>query len=270
MDMVDGLDGLDEDTHARGKPLYIASHHTMADQTATDRPVLYAYFRSSCSWRVRAALNWKNIDYQYKAVDLVKGEQKSVEYEQLNPQKQVPTLIIDGHVLTQSTSILEYLEETRPERPLLPKDPFKRSQVQHFIPISGTRKSPNAYSLTASCPGPHDCGGDQRRHISASESRRSDQDRGVGHGQAERMGELLDHKGSLLEKTAGTYSVGDEITMADCLLIPMVYNAIRYGVDMTRFPNISRINSAVSELESFRRAHAHMQEDCLPELAGKL
>jgi maleylacetoacetate isomerase len=100
------------------------------------KPVLYTYFRSSCSWRVRIALALKDIDYEQKAVHLLQdgGEQHSSSYLGINPQKEVPTLEIDGHTLTQSMSIIEYLDETRGPPYLIPRDdPIKRQRVCYDI-----------------------------------------------------------------------------------------------------------------------------------------
>ncbi|XP_044927814.1 maleylacetoacetate isomerase isoform X3 [Mustela putorius furo] len=104
-------------------------HNTM---TESSKPILYSYFRSSCSWRVRIALALKSIDYETIPVNLIKdqGQQFSEEFQALNPMKQVPTLKIDGITISQSLAIIEFLEETRPTPRLLPKDPKKRAQVR--------------------------------------------------------------------------------------------------------------------------------------------
>jgi len=119
-----------------------------------ERPILYSYWRSSCSWRVRTSLLWKNIDYNTIPVNLSVDEhvgdertifdifprvpntkdrfhflKKSAEYTAINPMQEVPTLVIDGNTLTQSLAILEYLEETHTEKPLLPSDPLTRAKV---------------------------------------------------------------------------------------------------------------------------------------------
>ncbi|XP_027408324.1 maleylacetoacetate isomerase isoform X3 [Bos indicus x Bos taurus] len=98
----------------------------------SSKPILYSYFRSSCSWRVRIALALKNIDYETVAINLTKdgGQQFSGEFQALNPMKQVPALKIDGITIGQSLAIIEYLEETRPTPRLLPRDPKKRAQVR--------------------------------------------------------------------------------------------------------------------------------------------
>lgn len=98
-------------------------------------PVLYSYWRSSCSWRVRIALELKGIKYKYAPIHLVKNEQMDGTYTKLNPSEEVPTLIIDGHTLNQSVAIIEYLDETRSNAPLLPKDPASRAKVRQICDI---------------------------------------------------------------------------------------------------------------------------------------
>ena len=93
-------------------------------------PKLHTYFRSSASWRVRIALAWKQIDYEVIPINLLKGEQNSDEYAAINPLEQVPALLIDNHIITQSIAIMEYLEEKFPDRPILPKDPLQRAYVR--------------------------------------------------------------------------------------------------------------------------------------------
>lgn len=101
--------------------------------------VLYSYWRSSCSWRVRIALAIKNVSYEYAPVHLIKGggEQNSTDYSTLNPYKVVPTLVIDGHTLSQSLAILEYLEETRPSPALLPQSAVQRAKVREIMQAIG-------------------------------------------------------------------------------------------------------------------------------------
>ncbi len=99
------------------------------------KPILYNYWRSSASWRVRIVLAWKGIDYEYKAVHLLKDEQNEGDYKKFNPMGRVPALYIDGHTLAESIAIMEYLEETRKERPMLPSDPIKRATVRQLVEI---------------------------------------------------------------------------------------------------------------------------------------
>ncbi|XP_077906729.1 maleylacetoacetate isomerase isoform X3 [Ictidomys tridecemlineatus] len=111
-------------------PWKVKDHHRT--MTESGKPILYSYFRSSCSWRVRIALALKGIDYEIMPIHLTKdgGQQFSEEFQALNPMKQVPALKIDGVTIGQSLAIIEYLEETRPTPPLLPQDPKKRASVR--------------------------------------------------------------------------------------------------------------------------------------------
>ncbi|XP_077995663.1 maleylacetoacetate isomerase-like isoform X2 [Glandiceps talaboti] len=204
------------------------------------KPVLYSYFRSSCSWRVRTALALKGIEYETKGVNLLKSEQLSDNYSGANPMQQVPTLDIDGHKLTQSLAILEYLEETRPDPPLLPKDPAERAvtrQISETI-ASGIQPIQNLAVLKYV--------GDEKK----AEWGRYWIDRGFQG--LEKM----------LVNTAGKYCVGDQVTMADLCLVPQIYNANRFKVDMSQFPTISRINDALSQLDAFKTSHPSNQPDC--------
>ncbi|CAG5126849.1 unnamed protein product, partial [Candidula unifasciata] len=167
-----------------------------------DKVVLYSYFRSSASWRVRIALAIKGVKYEYRAVSLVKGEQFSDEYKKLNPMGQIPTLLIDGHCLTQSLPIIEYLEEKYPEPALLPKDSFGRAQVRALAEIvnSGIQPLQNLRIIKQ-----------------------------VGEGQSEWARHHIEFGFKALEammaNTAGVYSYGDQVTMADVCLVPQVFGA---------------------------------------------
>ncbi|VDM82350.1 unnamed protein product [Strongylus vulgaris] len=98
----------------------------------SSKPILFSYWRSSCAWRVRIALNLKKIDYEYKTVNLLSNEDMtSPEFVEVNPARKVPALVIDGIPLTESMAIMEYLDEVYPDRcPLLPKDPIQRAQCR--------------------------------------------------------------------------------------------------------------------------------------------
>ena len=106
-------------------------------QSGASKPILYSYWRSTASWRVRNALQWKKVDYDYVAIHLVKdgGQQNNEEYKKLNPMGRVPALVIDGHTLAESVAIMEYLDETIKERPLLPTDPIQRALVRQLVEI---------------------------------------------------------------------------------------------------------------------------------------
>lgn len=208
------------------------------------KPVLYSYFRSSCSWRVRIALALKGIEYDYKAVHLVKdgGEQYAEDYKIVNPQCEVPSLEIDGHTLTQSMAIIEYIDETRDAPPyLLPRnDPGKRAEVRRLSQCIA-------------------CGIQPIQNLRVLQYVGSDKKVEWGKYWIEYGFTSLEQ---LLSKTSGKYCVGDEVTMVDLCLVPQVYNAGRFGVNMTNFPIISRINTALSNLEAFKIAHPSQQPDC--------
>ncbi|XP_067941550.1 maleylacetoacetate isomerase-like [Watersipora subatra] len=213
------------------------------------KPVLYSYFRSSASWRVRIALALKGIDYDYSAVHLVKdgGEQHKDEYRAMNPMGHVPTLIIDGHTLTDSMAIMEYLEETREEGPkLLPADPVTRAKVRalsHVI-VSSTQPLQNLGV------------------IQYAASLNLDKVAWALHW----ITKGLTGFEKMVAPTAGKYCFGDELTLADLCLIPQLYNARRFGLDMSEFPHIARIVENCRQLEAFKKADAYAQPDTLEDL----
>ncbi|XP_008195660.1 probable maleylacetoacetate isomerase 2 isoform X1 [Tribolium castaneum] len=220
----------------------------MAQSVGKQLPLLYSYWRSSCSWRVRIALNLKEIPYDIKPVSLIKtgGEQHTNEFREVNPMEQVPALHIDGVTLVESLSILAYLEETRPQRPLLPHDVVKRAKVREICEViaSGIQPLQNLVVLI--------------------------------HVGEEKKNEWAQHwinRGfraveKLLSASAGKYCVGDEITLADCCLIPQVFNARRFHVDLRPFPIILRIDRELENHPAFRAAHPSNQPDCPPEIAN--
>jgi len=214
--------------------------------------ILYSYFRSSCSWRVRIALRYKEIAYETRHVNLIKdgGQNNSEEFKKLNPMGQIPAIVIDGHTLAQSISILEYLEETRPQKPLLPplSEPLKRAKVREICEIicSGIQPLQNIAVL-------------QR----LDESKRAE------------WAKTCIEKGFsalevILNKSSGTYCVGNQFTLADCCLAPQVYNATRYQVDVSKYPKIRAINETILKMDSVRASHPHSEADCPVELKGQL
>ncbi|XP_077319736.1 maleylacetoacetate isomerase isoform X1 [Lithobates pipiens] len=211
----------------------------------TEKPLLFGYFRSSCTWRVRIALALKGIQYDQQPINLIKdgGQQLTDEYKRVNPMLQVPALRIDGVTLSQSLAIIEYLEETRPSPALLPRDPVQRARCRMISDhiTAGIQPLQNLAVLKK-----------------------------VGDGSQEwaqhfiRCGfQALEQ---LLQETAGRYCVGDEVTMADLCLVPQVANADRFKVDMAPYPTISRINQSLMELEAFQVSHPSRQPDTPPEL----
>ncbi|XP_066526186.1 maleylacetoacetate isomerase isoform X2 [Hoplias malabaricus] len=214
----------------------------MAAQT---KPVLHGYFRSSCSWRVRIAFALKNIEYDQIPVNLVKdgGQQLTDQFKALNPMKQVPAVTIDGITLSQSLAIIQYIDETRPGPRLLPADPKRRAQVRMISDLiaSGIQPLQNLYVI-------------QKIEAEKVQWAQHFINRGF---------EALE---PILKQTAGKYCVGDEISMADICLVPQVYNAQRFKVDINQFPTIKQLNQALMELEAFKVSHPSCQPDTPDDL----
>ncbi|KAM4852898.1 maleylacetoacetate isomerase isoform 1-T1 [Thomomys bottae] len=213
--------------------------------SASDKPVLYSYFRSSCSWRVRIALALKGINYETVPIDLIKdgGQQFSEEFQALNPMKQVPALKIDGIIIGQSLAIIDYLEETRPTPHLLPQDPKKRASARMISDLisSGIQPLQNLSVLKQM--------GDNAQHWAQKVIT-------SGFNALEEV----------LQSTAGKYCVGDEVSMADLCLVPQVANAERFKVDLTPYPTINHINKTLLALEAFQVSHPSRQPDTPAEL----
>ncbi|XP_076017776.1 maleylacetoacetate isomerase isoform X1 [Genypterus blacodes] len=209
------------------------------------KPVLHGYFRSSCSWRVRIAFALKDIEYDQVPVNLIKdgGQQLTEEYKALNPMRQVPAVEIDGITLSQSLAVIQYIDETRPGPRLLPADPKKRAQVRMISDLiaSGIQPLQNLYVI---------------QKVGAEKVQWAQHF-------LERGFQSLE---PLLKQTAGKYCVGDEISMADICLVPQVYNAERFKVDMGQFPTIQRLNQSLMEMEAFKVSHPSCQPDTPVEL----
>lgn len=217
----------------------------------SDKVTLYSYTKSSCSWRIRIALNLKKIEYDYKPIFLSstsKGEQRRADFLALNPSGQVPVLHIDGNHLSESVAIAEYLEETRPEPPLFPakSDPAARARVRTIVEIINSAIQPRhnlsvvAYLEREFAPDVADV----RKKWSA-------------HWVVEGFNAVE----KLLSQWAGTFCVGDSISFADCCLVPQVYAAYRYDVDVKQFPTIWRVFSHLDTMPEVQAAHASQQPD---------
>ncbi|CAN9502178.1 unnamed protein product [Ophioblennius macclurei] len=209
------------------------------------KPVLHGYFRSSCSWRVRIAFALKGVEYDQIPVNLIQdgGQQHTEKYKTLNPMRQVPAVEIDGITITQSLAAIQYVDETRPGPHLLPADPKKRAQVRVISDIiaSGIQPLQNLSVI---------------QKIGADKVQWSQHfiDRGF---------QALE---PILKETAGKYCVGDEVSMADICLVPQVYNAERFKVDLEKYPTIRRLNESLLELEAFKVSHPSRQPDTPADL----
>ncbi len=206
---------------------------------------LYSYFRSSCSYRVRIALNIKNQDYETIPVHLVKGQQLSEDYKLLNPMGQVPCLEFNGQVITQSLAIIEFLEEKITNLSLLPKDPFLRAKVRELSEIinSGVQPLQNFSVLK----------------VLKKDFNMSDEQKIIWIKNAIKKG-FVSYENKMQE-VASNFSIGDKVSMADICLIPQVFNAKRFGLDMSEFKNINRVNENCLNLDAFKKAHPNQQPD---------
>jgi maleylacetoacetate isomerase len=220
-------------------------------------PELWSYWRSSSSYRVRIMLHLKGLEhYKYHAVHLLKdgGQQFNPQYVELNPSKEVPTIKIDGHVLTQSVAICEYLEETRPEPELLPRDdPYKRAVVRQLCSIISNDIQPVGNLRVL-------------KHVQSFFADQKEKDK-VRMEWAQKYIKLgMEAFEAVLAKHAGKFCVGDAITMADVFLMPQVYNAQRFKVDVAAlYPITARIAAELEKHPAFIAAHPSKQPDAEPE-----
>ncbi len=209
---------------------------------------LIGYFRSSAAYRVRIALNLKGIVVEHASRHLRKGEQKSPDYVAINPQKLVPALVLDsGEVLTQSLAILEYLEEIHPQPPLLPKDPVGRARARALalIPTADIHPIQNLRVM-----------GYLREKFGQTE------ESAFGWSRHWIETGFDAYEASIAnDPRTGTFSHGDSPTMADLCLIPQVFNAARFKVDMKRYPTIQRIYDSCMRLPAFDAAQPAKQPD---------
>lgn len=199
-------------------------------------PVLHDYWRSSAAYRVRIVLNLKGVNWRSKPLDLVGGEHKRDDYHTLNPQGLVPTLEIDGHVLTQSLAIIDYLDATHKDPPMVSADPARRARTlaQALIVAADIHPVNNMRILNS-----------LRTDFGASEEQvRLWVQRWIAAGFA------------ALEEgapEAGLFG-GATPDLADVCLVPQMYNARRFEVDLTPYPRLVRIDAAARALDPVARA----------------
>ncbi|WP_145188559.1 maleylacetoacetate isomerase [Pseudomonas sp. URMO17WK12:I11] len=204
---------------------------------------LYTYYRSTSSYRVRIALALKGLDVRAVPVNLLEGEQRAAGYTALNPQGRVPALRLDdGILLVQSPAIIEYLEEVQPQPPLLPVEAAQRAKVRGVAALIGCDVHPlhNVSVLN------------QLRLLGHDEAQIN---RWIAHW----IGEGL----AAVERLIGGrgYCFGDEPGLADVYLIPQLYAAERFGIDLGRYPRVNRVAALAALHPAFRAAHPAAQPD---------
>ncbi|AQA19302.1 maleylacetoacetate isomerase [Halioglobus japonicus] len=207
---------------------------------------LYSYYRSSASYRLRIALKLKGIAYDYHAVNLLQAEQRCDAYLAINPLGLVPTLILDdGARLTQSSAIIEYLEETHPEPALLPENPLARARVRSLVNAVACEIQPL-------------CNSGVTEHLKKV---MGVSDAGIGEWYERWMPRGFVAVEEMLETASTAFATGDAPGMADIFLVPQVYNARRFNLDMAPYPNITRVVDACNELPAFIEAAPEQQPD---------
>jgi maleylpyruvate isomerase len=207
---------------------------------------LYTYFRSSASFRVRIALNLKGIAYEPHTVWLPDGQHKGDAYSQINPQNLIPTLIDDGERLNQSMAIIEYLDETHPEPRLLPNDPLGRAHVRSLSQLIACEIHPiNNLRIL-------------KYLKSELKHEQPTIDAWYRHWCVEGLNA---YERQLDEYNAGKYSYGDKVTMADICLVPQIFNAMRFEVDLSRFPKTKAIFDRLMLIPAFDIAQPSKQPD---------
>lgn len=209
---------------------------------------LYGYWRSSATYRVRIACALKGVDYEYQPINLLKKEQTGAEYRRISPQGLVPTLVTDdGEALTQSLAIIEYLEETQPAPSLLPS-------------TSALRAKARAIALAIACEA-QPFGNLRMLNYLKDE---------LGFDDARRLeflnrwpGAALKSVNAMADETAGRFLVGDEPGLADACLVPQLYAARRFNVDLSGCETLLRIDAECAKLDAFIKAHPDNQPDAV-------
>lgn len=208
------------------------------------RPILYEYWRSSAAFRVRIALHLKGVDYESRQIDLREGAQNSAGYRAINPFGLVPMLEIDGHRLTQSLAIINYLDLRYPSRPLIPAVAAERAHVVSM-------------SLSIACD-IHPLNNMRVLKYLKNE---------LGHSQEEVdswyrhwISEGLPAVEVQARALSGAFMFGDGPTVADICLVPQLYNARRFDVRLDDYPTLLRAEENANKIEAFAAAHPDRQE----------
>lgn len=206
--------------------------------------ILYGYWRSSASYRTRIALNLKGVSYRTVGVHLLKDENLSPEHLARHPSGRVPILEIDGVRIGQSMAMIDYLDETRPEPPLLPKDAKARALMRDLKDqiVADIHPLNNTSTLTR-----------LRTQFGADDA-----------AIAAWYVHWIERGFAVLEQMlpkAGGFCVGDSVTLADIVLVPQVANSRRFSVDLAPFPNIARLDAALREMPAFRDAAPENQPE---------
>jgi maleylacetoacetate isomerase len=203
------------------------------------KALLYDYFRSSASYRVRIALNIKGVDYEQRSINLAEGAQKDGDYRALNPQGFVPMLEIDGHRLVQSLSIIVYLDQKFGDPPLMPAEPADAAHVR-------------ALALSVACD-IHPL--NNLRVLKYLKGELGQEQATIDRWYAHWVSEGLEALEAMAAPRAGAFLFGNAPTLADICLVPQLYNARRFSVPLDAYPTLRRADESASALPAFAAAH---------------
>jgi maleylacetoacetate isomerase len=210
---------------------------------------LYTYWRSSCSYRVRIALGYKGLSWTPIHVNLLDGENKKSDYVKTSPTGYVPCLLVDGRPFVESVAICELLEEIAPSPPLLPKSPEDRARVRALVEVvnAGTQPLQNLSVLDQ-------VGADKERRVAWMRHF-------IGRGLA--AFEALAARHEEESGARGPFAFGEAFTLADAVLVPQVYAARRFDVDLAAMPRVVRAESAALALPFVAAARPEAQPDAI-------
>lgn len=217
--------------------------------------VLYTYFRSSSSQRVRIALHTKKLQFESKFINLIAegGQHHSQDYKSLNPAEQVPTLVHGGKAISQSMAIIQYLDQVFLEKKLFPNDAFLKAKNIEFCEVINSNMQP---------------------FQNLKVMQYLEKNFGLTPPQKQQWLKDWMNPGfvaveKLLSRFAGNFCFGDEITAADCFLAPQITSAERFSIDINPFPTLKRISDRYKDHEVFLKSHPYTQPDCPSELKVK-
>ncbi|MFC3053004.1 maleylacetoacetate isomerase [Kordiimonas pumila] len=206
---------------------------------------LYGYWRSGTSYRTRIALNLKGVAYETHPVDLRQGQHKQSAFLQLNPQGLVPALDTGTAILAQSPAIIEWLEEAYPEPALLPKNLQDRAYVRAMAAVVGCDVHPiNNLRILQHIK--TELGGDEAA---------------ISNWTAKWISAGFDTLETMIEKAGGKFAFGDAPTVADCYIMPQIYSAERFNVDLQPYPRLMAVASHALQHPAFTKAHPSVQPD---------
>jgi maleylacetoacetate isomerase len=208
---------------------------------------LYSAWRATAPYRLRIGLKLKGVDYDYVPIDLIAGQQREQAYRAVNPQGLTPALDIGGQVLTQSLAILEWLDETRPQPAILPNDPLDRAAVR-------------AMALVVAC----DIHPLNNTRVGRELHKRGVDADGIKAWSQRWIKDGFDTLEPMIARHGKGFAFGETPTIADCCLIPQVYSANRFEVDLSAYPAIRAVNDRAAEHPAFQAAHPNSQPDAKP------